>query len=214
MSTGDSVYDDDPPAGALARLKELVRAHSELRRRISFARKFNAKYDVPYLAGSSLDGKTIYFDPALIEGTRGEEWARTLVTLHEIVEWALKPWERGYEPRHHMATSAEYEFAPHLGHTEGEYKRLLRPLYKPIENENIESVPPDLDLSPYSGKLKGYLYDLQHGKLAKSKVNYGPGVKSRNCGLCEMFRDPHDCTLVAGNVRAQDVCNRFMRRVG
>lgn len=212
MSSGDSLYDDEPPTGSLDKLRSLLSEHSELRARISRARKYIFKYEVPYLAGSSLSGEHVYFDPTLIAGTRNDPWCRTLVALHEIVEWSLKPWERGYEPRHHMATAAEDEFVHSLGHTSAEYRKLLRPLYKPIEHEAITSCPPDLDLSPYSGKLKGYLYDLQHGKLSKARVGYGPGVMSRKCALCSMFRAPHDCSLVAGDIAPTDVCDRFVRR--
>lgn len=212
MSSGDSLYDDEPPEGSLDKLRALLVEHSELRARISRARKYIFKYEVPYLAGSSLSGEHVYFDPALIKGTINSPYARTLVALHEIVEWSLKPWHREYEFRHHLATAAEDDYCARLGHSPAKYRALLRPLYKPIEHEAILSCPPDLDLSPYSGKLKGYLYDLQHGKLPKARVGYGPGVMSRKCALCSMFRAPHDCSLVAGDVQASDVCDRFVRR--
>jgi len=211
MSVGDQSYDDIPPKGSLERLRALRKEHPELERRIRFRRYFVSKFDVPYLAGSSLDGKRVYFDPKLIAGTEGDEWTRKCVALHEVIEWALKILFRDYEERHHLATAGEYSFVTELGHTPREYRTLLRPLYAPIEHEKITNCPPDLDLTPYSGKLKGYLYDLQHGKLPKARVDYGKGHKLRHCALCTMFRAPNDCTLVAGDIRAEDVCDRFLR---
>jgi LSD1 subclass zinc finger protein len=50
-------------------------------------------------------------------------------------------------------------------------------------------------------------------KVSKEAVDYGPGAKHRKCALCSMFRAPHACTLVAGHIDPQYVCDRFVRRL-
>lgn len=210
MSSGDSKFDDVPPSGALARLRALRTAHPEIDTRISMPHTFSSAFTIPYLGGISRDGKRVYFDRDLPTQLRTIP-IHTLVALHEIVEWSVKPWAQAYEVRHHMATSAEDFFCTHLGHSPTAYRRALRPFYAPIEHEKIERVPDDLDLSPYDGKLKQYLTELQKGKLSKAVVDYGKGIASRNCGLCSMFRAPARCTLVAGPIAAGDVCDRFAR---
>lgn len=210
MSRGDPAYDDIPPAGALAELRALRSEHPALDERIAAKRAISWKYDVPYLGGISSDGATVYLDPKLKELP---EWVHCLITLHEVVEWSLKPWKRDYEDRHHMATAAEDQFVTTLGHTAAQYRRLLHPYYQPIETEKIASIPPDLDLSPYSGQLRQVLYDLQHGKVSKLSVDYGHGTYHRQCGKCQMFSTPHKCSLVAGYIEASDVCNRFVRKL-
>jgi len=53
-------------------------------------------------------------------------------------------------------------------------------------------------------------------KLSKSTVNYhaAPRGSARRCGTCSMFiRDsPPRCTLVYGNIKPSDVCNRWERK--
>jgi len=210
VSSGDPGYDDVPPRGALAEFLVLLNEYPELKESISGRRKWNHDYDVPYLAGSALDGQTIYFDPKLHSLP---EWAIRLIALHEIIEWSLKPYVEGYEPRHHMATAAEDRYVLDLGHTPQEYRHLLRPFYAPIEHEKLTDCPPDLDLSPYSGELKRTLEDLQNGKVSKISVLFGHGARHRNCGLCSMFKRPDICSLVAGPISPDAVCDRFVRRL-
>jgi hypothetical protein len=210
MSSGDPCYDDIPPAGSLEHFLDLFYKEPELRLTIALPRKWNSDYDVPYLAGSSLDGQTLYFDPKLHSLP---DWAKRLISLHEIVEWSLKPYISGYEPRHHMATAAEDRYVVDLGHTAKEYRMLLRPFYAPIEHEKLTNCPPDLDLSPYGGELKVTLEDLQEGKVSKIAVMYGHGARHRQCALCSMFRAPSACTLVAGPISPEAVCDRFVRKL-
>jgi hypothetical protein len=50
-------------------------------------------------------------------------------------------------------------------------------------------------------------------KVSKESVDYGPGVSHRKCALCSMFRAPSHCTLVAGHIDPDAVCDRFVRRL-
>ena len=48
-------------------------------------------------------------------------------------------------------------------------------------------------------------------KLTKASVNYrrAAPMGHKRCGTCVMFRAPGSCTLVAGVIRRNDVCNRW-----
>lgn len=48
------------------------------------------------------------------------------------------------------------------------------------------------------------------GKASKESVNYRTSDSpTENCGTCDMFRAPDGCTLVAGEIRPQDVCDEW-----
>jgi hypothetical protein len=54
-------------------------------------------------------------------------------------------------------------------------------------------------------------------KLSKISVHYQTGTGNHRCGTCSMFRlpagnmlrEPGSCTLVAGKILSEDVCNRW-----
>lgn len=49
--------------------------------------------------------------------------------------------------------------------------------------------------------------------LSQEQVNYGPGQGLKRCVTCVMFRPgllyPGRCTLVQGDIRRLDVCDRW-----
>lgn len=47
------------------------------------------------------------------------------------------------------------------------------------------------------------------GKVSKASVNYRESTGSQKCGNCSMFRDGNSCTLVAGLIRPDDVCDEW-----
>lgn len=49
-------------------------------------------------------------------------------------------------------------------------------------------------------------------KVAKSTVNYGPGMTSTRCGLCDYFEAPHSCVRVAGYIDTYDWRKLFRRK--
>lgn len=51
-------------------------------------------------------------------------------------------------------------------------------------------------------------------KLSKESVNYRKAkiAASKRCGLCSMFREPKDCTLVEGYILRSFVCDRFAKK--
>jgi hypothetical protein len=210
MSRGDPGFEDVPPKGSLQKFYVEIAEHPEIEKRIREEHTFSWKYQVPYLAGSSWSGKKVYLDPRL----RGlPKWAIRAIILHEVIEWALDVTGKSYETRHHMATAVEDQFVEFSGYTAQQYRRLLHPFYKPVEHEKVTNAPPDLNLEPYSGKLKAILESFQEAakKITKESADYGKGTWHRRCALCTMFREPHSCTLVEGRIDADDVCKYFKR---
>ncbi len=52
--------------------------------------------------------------------------------------------------------------------------------------------------------------------LTQAEVNYRDAVpgSSMRCGSCSMYRVPHRCTLVEGDIQKDGVCDRFATATG
>jgi hypothetical protein len=48
-------------------------------------------------------------------------------------------------------------------------------------------------------------------KVSKASVRYGRGKMTRHCGVCEHFRKPKSCVLVAGDIDPGAWCRLFER---
>ena len=110
-------------------------------------------WDIPYLAGYSRSGKTIYIDRHLPSSfaTRGREVPidRFLI-LHEAVEKAILD-ELGlaYQHAHQIALRAEKEAVRAEGVSWREYDRFMQDYIKEAGDERLSRIPPDLDIKPY-----------------------------------------------------------------
>lgn len=50
-------------------------------------------------------------------------------------------------------------------------------------------------------------------KASKATAHYRMSTNpKRKCEICTMFRPPHDCTAVEGEISAQAVCDYFERK--
>lgn len=127
----------------------LDRALDAILRRV----RVDRSYDVPYLAGYSSDGKTIYIDRHLPERfvCQGRRTAvdRYLI-LHEAVEKTLiAQLDLHYQHAHQIATRAE-EAAVRADRIPWRaYDRFMRRHVKQMGSERLRRIPPDLDLKPY-----------------------------------------------------------------
>jgi hypothetical protein len=116
-------------------------------------KKFDRRHDIPYLAGYSLDGKTIYIDRHMPKSFkfRGRkiETDRFLI-LHEEVEKTLMD-QVGlhYLHAHQIATRAEEAAVRAAGVEWRAYDRFMQKYVKRIGDERLTKVPKDLDLKPY-----------------------------------------------------------------
>ncbi len=128
----------------------LDRALDAIVRRV---KKFDRKHDIPYLAGYSEDGKTIYIDRHMPKSFRFRgrviETDRFLI-LHEEVEKSLID-QLGlhYLHAHQIATRAEQSAVRAARVSWRDYDRFMQKYVKRFGDERLTKVPKDLDTEPY-----------------------------------------------------------------
>lgn len=127
-------------------LADVVRA---LNRRVRVSHDF----DVPYLAGYSRDAKTIYIDrhlPRTLHWKGRRFRLEPFLVTHEVVEKALLDELRlHYLHAHQIAVRIERDAVRSAGLSWTAYQAMMRTNEKPIEEEKLQRVPRDLDLTPY-----------------------------------------------------------------
>ena len=116
-------------------------------------RIINRSYDIPYIAGYSVDGRTVFIDRHLPKSFR---WLTKIVRVdplllvHEIVEKALLDELRlHYLHAHQIALRAERDAVRATGVPWLIYQRFMKKYESPIQEEKLIRVPPQLDLTPY-----------------------------------------------------------------
>jgi hypothetical protein len=117
------------------------------------AKKIDRNHDIPYLAGYSNDGKTIYIDrhmPKVWKYRKREIDTDRYLILHEEVEKTLID-QLGlhYLHAHQIATRAEQAAIRAAGISWRDYDRFMQKFVKEIGDERLTKVPADLDLKPY-----------------------------------------------------------------
>lgn len=115
--------------------------------------KVNRTFDVPYLAGYSKDGKTIYIDcdlPKTFANGRKRHPADPFVILHESVEKALVD-QLGlvYQHAHQIALRVEQAAVRDAGISWRKYDAFMQKYIKLAGERPDLRIPPDLDLKPY-----------------------------------------------------------------
>jgi hypothetical protein len=136
-------------------------------------KKVDHEHDLPYLAGYSTDGETIYIDRHLPKKLTGELDGRKytfdpapFLQIHESWEKALIDhygWK--YAPAHQVAQKIEHRSVLAHGIPAQVYDGKgseLRRYIKADEHEKLKKVPKDLDLTPYEGDHR------LHEKLLKA----------------------------------------------
>lgn len=116
-------------------------------------KNFDRAHDIPYLAGYSQDGKTIYIDrhmPKSFTYRKSEIDTDRFLILHEEVEKTLID-QLGlhYLHAHQIATRAEQAAVRAAGIAWRDYDRFMQKYVKRIGDERLTKVPADLDLKPY-----------------------------------------------------------------
>src|ERR1043166_805424 len=128
----------------------LLDAVQAIRRRVKIV---NREYDIPYIAGYSLDGDTVFIDRHLPKTFR---WNTKTVRVepflmtHEIVEKALLDELRlHYLHAHQIAVRAERDAVKAAGVSWWAYQSFMKKHERQIEEETLVKVPASLDLTPY-----------------------------------------------------------------
>ena len=128
----------------------LDRALDAILRRV---KKLDRTHDIPYLAGYSVDGKTIYIDRHLPRTMsykgRKIEVDRYLIMHEEVEKTLIDQLDLHYLHAHQIATRAEEAAVRADGVLWRDYDRFMQKYIKRIGDERLKKVPEDLDLKPY-----------------------------------------------------------------
>jgi hypothetical protein len=116
-------------------------------------KKFDRKHDIPYLAGYSQDGKTIYIDRHMphffkFRG-RSIDTDRFLILHEEVEKTLIDQLGLHYLHAHQIATRAEQAAVRAAGVTWRDYDRFMQKYVKRIGDERLTKIPRDLDTKPY-----------------------------------------------------------------
>jgi hypothetical protein len=152
-------------------------------------KKFDRKHDIPYLAGYSLDGKTIYIDRHMPESFkfrgRAIDTDRFLVLHEEVEKTLIDQLGLHYLHAHQIATRAEEAAVRAAGVEWRAYDRFMQKYVKRIGDERLKKVPKDLDLKPYRDEHDD---DLLRRMLASVKAGKAPkGIHVQD--LAEAIRE-------------------------
>jgi hypothetical protein len=146
------------------------------------AKKIDRNHDIPYLAGYSNDGKTIYIDrhmPKVWKYRKREIDTDRYLILHEEVEKTLID-QLGlhYLHAHQIATRAEQAAVRAAGISWHAYDRFMQKFVKEIGDERLTKIPADLDLKPYRDEHDDDLLKRMAGAVERGFVP--PKVKPHN----------------------------------
>lgn len=173
----------------------LDRALDAILRRV---KKLDRSHDVPYLAGYSMDGKTIYIDRHL--PTHFKYRGRTIevdrfLIMHEEVEKTLID-QLGlhYLHAHQIATRAEEAAVRAQRISWRAYDRFMQKYVKSVGDEGLKKVPKDLDLKPYRDYHDWDLMQrmenaIDEGKLKPASKALRNEIASYNSAFREQRRD-------------------------
>jgi hypothetical protein len=152
----------------------LDRALDAIVRRV---KNLDRAHDIPYLAGYSRDGKTIYIDrhmPRTMKLRGREIDTDRFLILHEEVEKTLiDQLNLHYLHAHQIATRAEEAAVRAAGLRWRDYDRFMQKYVKKIGDEGLSKVPADLDLKPYRDEHDFELMQRMSDCVAKGEVPKG-----------------------------------------
>jgi len=139
--------------------------------------KLDRAHDIPYLAGYSGNGKTIYIDrdmPKSFAFRRRRIKTDRFLILHEAVEKTLMD-HLGlrYLHAHQIATRAEQAAVRAAGVSWEAYDQFMRLYVKRIGDKRLSKVPRDLDLKPYQDERDGPLLRRMAAALEQGPMRMG-----------------------------------------
>lgn len=136
-------------------------------------------YDIPYLAGYSLDGHVIFIDRHMPLGFswQGRHVATDrFLIVHEAVEKSLiQLLGMHYLHAHQIALRAEQASVRGEGITWEAYDGFMQEYIKVIGDERLSRVPDNLDLTPYRD-----FHDTEELKHMRASMVPGPVVPPRH----------------------------------
>src|SRR3984893_9475877 len=152
----------------------LDRALDAIVRRV---KNLDRQHDIPYLAGYSNDGKTIYIDRHMPRSMkfRGREidTDRFLILHEEVEKTLIDQLDLHYLHAHQIAPLAEEAAVRAAGIRWRDYDRFMQKNVKKIGDERLKKVPADLDLKPYRDEHDFDLLQRMADCVAQRKVPKG-----------------------------------------
>jgi hypothetical protein len=114
---------------------------------------FDRRHDIPYLAGYSMDGNTIYIDRHMPKSFkfrgRAVDTDRYLMLHEEVEKTLIDRLGLHYVHAHQIATRAEQAAVRAAGVSWRAYDRFMQKYVKRVGDERLTKVPRDLDYKPY-----------------------------------------------------------------
>jgi hypothetical protein len=139
--------------------------------------RLDRDHDIPYLAGYSKNGKTIYIDrhmpkSFLFRGRRVK--TDRFLILHEAIEKTLMD-HLGlrYLHAHQIATRAEQAAVRASGLSWHAYDKFMQTYVKRMGDARVNKVPRDLDLKPYQDEHDDKLLRRMAAALDKGPMRMG-----------------------------------------
>jgi hypothetical protein len=164
------------PVGAHKRLRlpdtdvsslMLDRALDAIERRVG---TIDRDHDIPYLAGYSRDGKTIFIDRHLpttfLYKGRNIAVDRYLLLHEEVEKTLIDQLHLHYQHAHQIATRAEEAAVRADGISWRAYDRFMQQYVKQMGDERLTKLPRSLDLKPYRDE---HDYDLMRRMQAATQ---------------------------------------------
>jgi hypothetical protein len=165
----------------------LDRALDAIVRRV---KKLDRNHDIPYLAGYSQDGKTIYIDrhmPRYLNyGGREIDTDRFLILHEEVEKTLIDQLNLHYLHAHQIATRAEQAAVRAAGISWRAYDRFMQKNVKRIGDERLTKCPADLDLKPYRDEHDADLIARMGKGVERGKLPKGIDAKQVQDGIGRM----------------------------
>lgn len=153
----------------------LDRALDAILRRV---KKLDRSHDIPYLAGYSMDGKTIYIDRHLPFSFkyRGRtiDVDRFLIMHEEVEKTLIDQLGLHYLHAHQIATRAEEAAVRAERIPWHAYDRFMQKYVKTVGDERLKKIPKDLDLKPYRDYHDWDLMQRMEEAIAAGKLSPAP----------------------------------------
>jgi hypothetical protein len=141
------------------------------------AKHLDRGHDIPYLAGYSKDGKTIYIDrhmpPTMKFRGREVDTDRFLILHEEVEKTLIDQLTLHYLHAHQIAARAEEAAVRAAGVLWRDYDRFMQKHVKKIGDERLTKVPADLDLKPYRDEHDLDLLKRMHEAVERSVTPKG-----------------------------------------
>jgi hypothetical protein len=159
------------------------------------AKTIDRRHDIPYLAGYSRNGKTIYIDRHMPQtmryGGRDIDTDRYLILHEEVEKTLIDQLGLHYLHAHQIASRAEQAAVRAAGIRWRDYDRFMQKYVKHIGDERLTKVPADLDPKPYRDEhdddlVKRMLEGIE--KRALQPASTQRWSSARSSGTCRILR--------------------------